>query len=83
MFEELKNIIDKEYDKVEASSDYEIQNVINAQVEGQNKKSEEDKRSELVNNYLKAHNKESMDELSSEEINELLASIDNEIKNME
>lgn len=85
MFEELKSIIDKEYDKIEMDeqSSTTLED-INKQINEQNKKVEEEvNNSKVVNDYLQEHNKNNISELSQEEINELLDSIDKEIEKME
>lgn len=85
MFEELKSIIDKEYDKIEMDeqSSTTLED-INKQINEQNKKVEEEvNNSKVVNDYLQKHNKNNISELSQEEINELLDSIDKEIEKME
>lgn len=85
MFEELKSIIDKEYDKIEMDeqSSTTLED-INKQINEQNKKVEEEvNNSKVVNDYLQKHNKNNISELSQKEINELLDSIDKEIEKME
>lgn len=85
MFEELKSIIDKEYDKIEIDeqSSTTLED-IDKQINEQNKKVEEEiNNSKVVSDYLQEHNKNNISELSHEEINELLDSIDKEIEKME
>lgn len=87
MFEDLKNIINNEYDKIETEDDNTssiVQESINSKIENQNKRiDEETKSSKLLENYLETHNKGSINDLTTEEITELVANIDEEIKNME
>lgn len=87
MFEEIKNVIDEEYNKIDAYDDNSevTMNEIQRQVNEQNNKveNEHNNNSSLVDDFLKAHNKTNMSELNSEEISELLKIIDKEIENLE
>lgn len=84
MNEELKNLIDSEYDKIESiDTSIDYQKEIDKQISAQNTKIEKElNNSIVVKEFLKKHNKNSFEELTQEEINELLRVIDTELESI-
>lgn len=84
MNEELKNLIDSEYDKIESiDTSIDYQKEIDKQISAQNTKIEKKlNNSIVVKEFLKKHNKNSFEELTQEEINELLRVIDTELESI-
>lgn len=84
MKEELMNIIDSEYDKIEVETSSNDLDSINKQIEDQNKQVEEElNNSSVVTEFLQEHNKLDINELTTSEINDLIKKIDEEISNLE
>ena len=89
MNEDLRSIIDSEYDKIEIedqSTDY--QSSINKQIEEQNTRLEKElNKNNAANDFLKKYNKEKVEDLTDDEVEDLLKeminNVDKELKNLE